>query len=300
MNSKEAKRKARAEERGQAPIRITDVILALMLSASLVVVTARTGRESHDQHSLWPAHAGKVRESGGFTLIEMSIVLVIIGLIVGGVLVGQSLINAAAVRAQITQFEKYNAAVNTFRGKYDCLPGDCVNATTFFPQLSGGYYTNGNGNGIIDDYDNNTPDATGFPASVDWEPTTFWVHLWEAGLTDCCNPATAGANNNLQYVRGLAFPLDKVNGNSIGVNNLGGRNGYFWGINQNSLTCCPNGANPGDYVNLSNPIAGVITPAQAQAFDSKTDDGGDSGEAERLFRKEAERHSGMIPNTIGA
>ena len=29
-------------------------------------------------------------------------------------------------------------------------------------------------------------------------------------------------------------------------------------------------------------------------------DSGDSGEAERLFRKEAERHSGMIPNTIGA
>jgi hypothetical protein len=27
---------------------------------------------------------------------------------------------------------------------------------------------------------------------------------------------------------------------------------------------------------------------------------GDSGEAERLFRSEAERHSGMIPNTIGA
>lgn len=27
---------------------------------------------------------------------------------------------------------------------------------------------------------------------------------------------------------------------------------------------------------------------------------GDSGEAERLFRREAERHSGMIPNTIGA
>jgi hypothetical protein len=27
---------------------------------------------------------------------------------------------------------------------------------------------------------------------------------------------------------------------------------------------------------------------------------GDSGEAERTFRREAERHSGMIPNTIGA
>jgi hypothetical protein len=27
---------------------------------------------------------------------------------------------------------------------------------------------------------------------------------------------------------------------------------------------------------------------------------GDSGQAERLFRREAERHSGMVPNTIGA
>ena len=36
----------------------------------------------------------------GFTLIEMSIVLVIIGLIIGGVLLGRDLISAAAVRAQ--------------------------------------------------------------------------------------------------------------------------------------------------------------------------------------------------------
>ena len=40
--------------------------------------------------------------SGGFTLIELSIVLVIIGLLVGGVLVGQDLIRAAGVRAQIS------------------------------------------------------------------------------------------------------------------------------------------------------------------------------------------------------
>ena len=32
------------------------------------------------------------------------------------------------------------------------------------------------------------------------------------------------------------------------------------------------------------------------AFEGST---GDSGEAERWFRQEAERHSGMIPNTIG-
>src|SRR3984957_20998129 len=60
----------------------------------------------------------------GFTLIELSIVLVIIGLIVGGILVGQDLIKAAEVRAQLLQIEKYNSAVNTFRGKFGGLPGD--------------------------------------------------------------------------------------------------------------------------------------------------------------------------------
>ena len=67
--------------------------------------------------------------NSGFTLIELSIVLVIIGLIVGGVLVGQNLIAAATVRAQITQIEKYNQAVNTFYGKYQALPGDMNVAT---------------------------------------------------------------------------------------------------------------------------------------------------------------------------
>jgi len=87
----------------------------------------------------------------GFTLIELSIVLVIIGLIVGGVLVGQDLVSAAGARATITQIEKYNQAVNTFRGKYNVLPGDMdgVAAVNFgFAQRSG-IAGQGNGDGII-------------------------------------------------------------------------------------------------------------------------------------------------------
>lgn len=60
----------------------------------------------------------------GFTLIELSIVLVIIGLIIGGVLAGRDLIRAAGVRGTIAQIEKYNTAVNAFRIKYNALPGD--------------------------------------------------------------------------------------------------------------------------------------------------------------------------------
>ncbi|MCK5666213.1 MAG: prepilin-type N-terminal cleavage/methylation domain-containing protein, partial [Thiotrichaceae bacterium] len=39
------------------------------------------------------------KKQGGFTLIEIAIVLVIIGLLLGGVLKGQELINTARVRA---------------------------------------------------------------------------------------------------------------------------------------------------------------------------------------------------------
>jgi len=91
----------------------------------------------------------------GFTLIELSIVLVIIGLIVGGILVGQDLIKAAEVRAQISQIEKYNSAVNTFRAKFQAIPGDMAISTAnqFGFTIGGG--CNGSlserdGNGLID------------------------------------------------------------------------------------------------------------------------------------------------------
>ena len=64
-----------------------------------------------------------------FTLIELSVVLVIIGLIVGGVLVGQDLIHAATIRATITQKERFSTAANTFRTKFGDVPGSLVNPT---------------------------------------------------------------------------------------------------------------------------------------------------------------------------
>lgn len=96
----------------------------------------------------------------GFTLIELSIVLVIIGLIVGGVLVGQDLIRAAAVRGQISQIEKYKTAANTFLGKYGYLPGDIKDpdASNFGFPPRGQYAGEGDGNGIVEGVSANASD----------------------------------------------------------------------------------------------------------------------------------------------
>jgi prepilin-type N-terminal cleavage/methylation domain-containing protein len=115
----------------------------------------------------------------GFTLIELSIVLVIIGLIVGGVLVGQSLIAAAGVRAQITQIEQYNTAANTFRGKYNALPGDlnAVTATQFGFTPRGQYAGEGDGNGIIEGVSSNAAGQNYGTAEQAGETVMFWVDL---------------------------------------------------------------------------------------------------------------------------
>jgi prepilin-type N-terminal cleavage/methylation domain-containing protein len=204
----------------------------------------------------------------GFTLIELSIVLVIIGLIVGGVLVGRDLIAAAGLRATISQIEKYNAAVNAFHLKYDCLPGDCPNATNYLPNLANTWGTgNGNGDGIIED------DVGGsYPARVEEEPIAFWMQLSAAGLTDCCTQsAYTGA-----FVIGKTFPQAKTGNGGISVASINSVNGYYWGISTNTGisgwadTC---GGVSTSYCDLSPTGTGVITPAQAQTFDNKVDDG---------------------------
>lgn len=67
-----------------------------------------------------------------FSLVELSIVLVIIGLITGGILAGQSLVRASELRAFTTETSRYVAAVNAFRDKYQQLPGDMGNATAYW------------------------------------------------------------------------------------------------------------------------------------------------------------------------
>lgn len=88
----------------------------------------------------------------GFTLVELSIVLVAVGLMIGGILIGQSLIHSAKINKIIKQLSEYDAAISNFRTKYKSIPGD---STKF------GIAGSGDGDGII---------SSG-------ELTYFWQHL---------------------------------------------------------------------------------------------------------------------------
>jgi hypothetical protein len=53
----------------------------------------------------------------------VAIVRVIIPFIAAGILVGPELIKAATMRSVLSQEEKAQTAIATFKGKYDCYPG---------------------------------------------------------------------------------------------------------------------------------------------------------------------------------
>ncbi len=81
----------------------------------------------------------------GFTLVELAIVLIIIGLLIAAVLAGQDLVSLASRNKLLRDINELRLAHNIFLLKYNCRPGDCINASAFIdPSLP-----NGNGDGSI-------------------------------------------------------------------------------------------------------------------------------------------------------
>jgi prepilin-type N-terminal cleavage/methylation domain-containing protein len=208
---------------------------------------------------------------GGFTLIELSIVLVIIGLIVGGVLAGRDLIKAAEVRAQISQIEKFNTAVNTFYGKYEALPGDlnAQVATGFGFTPRGQNPGQGDGNGVLQGWSGEI--ACGNCQTLG-ETALFWVDLTTANgqnvnlIEGAFSTAVAGGFPSLVTGSQLDayFPAGKIGGgnylyaysNNTGIN--------YFGLSTISYTGATNGT-------LYS--AAGLTVQQAYSIDKKIDDG---------------------------
>lgn len=81
----------------------------------------------------------------GFTLVEISIVLVIVGLILGGVLKGQVLIDSARVRSVINDLNGIRTAWYGFQDRFHGVPGDFSGGTSYIAATS----SDGDGDGAI-------------------------------------------------------------------------------------------------------------------------------------------------------
>jgi len=83
-----------------------------------------------------------------FTLVELSIVLIIIGILIGGVLKGKEMIENAKLKRVKSDIDGITAAISAYQDRYGALPGDDNNnREDFAPGCDG---SQGNSNGYFD------------------------------------------------------------------------------------------------------------------------------------------------------
>lgn len=208
-----------------------------------------------------------------FSLVELSIVLVILGLLVGGILGGQALIRAAELRSVSTEYQRWTTATQTFRDKYFALPGDMTNATAFWGSVdpipsncrtstgSGTLTCDGDGNGQIGSFN-----AVSNP--IQWEVFRSWQHLSNAGLINgnysgIFSPAVSP---------GVNIPASKLA--------RAGWNLSYWGDISSAYSTIVYAGSYGHVMILGRPgwyhgmsFGGILTPAEAWNIDVKIDDG---------------------------
>lgn len=199
---------------------------------------------------------GRVRsDPQGFTLVELSVVLVIIGLITAGITGGQKLVEQAKLRNVIVDLNGYKTAYNTYRLKYASIPGDHKNATDYWP----GQTANGNGDGIIFDHD-----GEGMGQDEDMKAMQ---HLVLAGFV-------AKQSYFASYwpqVVGNNVPSGPFGGQGYRFQSVPWRIALPWGAYAAYGKRTGNGMVAG--VTVTDVWGAFLTSSQAQSVDAKMDDG---------------------------
>ncbi len=200
----------------------------------------------------------------GFTLVELSIVLVIIGFLIAGITSGAAMIKQAKVTGQVAQMQELLLGINNFKGKYNGLPGDIkLTSRTIAPNAYAISDTDantviGNGDGYVE--------ARLSPNNL--EDLFVWGQLSSTKMISgnyLLNAQTNPTTGHTGYVVGINTPIAKI-GADVGYE-LYLTTVYTSGVNYNWLMVGKLRATT-DYMD-----AAAITPGDAFVLDKKIDDG---------------------------
>lgn len=183
----------------------------------------------------------------GFSLLELSVVLVVIGVLVAAVSGSSKLIANSKLRKAIQEIESTQSSVHTFYAAFEAYPGDFAMATNFFTDVE-----NGNADNLI---------------SYNPENAYAWLHMERAKIVggsfsgvmeDNGNGSEAGINS--QASRYSANACFNFIGNLSWANDLNiiaGRNNLLLGGRWYDNAC----------------LGQIFLPRDAEFLDLKLDDG---------------------------
>lgn len=206
----------------------------------------------------------------GFTLVEMSIVIVVIGILLGGIIKGQEFITNAKVTRIMKDIKSIEAVTLAFHDQYDGFPGDVP--ARFIPDCEVGnpnFCEGGDENGQVGAVEDGTPANSKNwkwvfrPQDEEMETYQFWKHL---ALTDYITSVDiTGDPDNAAW--GVTHPASPFEG------------GYEFhydamtavGFQGNILRISSDGLNPTSVG--TNLVDGDLSPEQGSWLDLKMDDG---------------------------
>lgn len=230
-------------------------------------------------------------KKSAFSLIELSIVLIIIGLLIAGVTGGASLIKSSELRAAISEARGWSTAVNGFYNQFNSFPGD------YTVPLGSTVGAVGNGNSQINAFTTATNpggDAsatancvtagvagtvTGTYKGCAFEDSVAWTQLKNAGVIDTNVVSTPTVSATWAATFGTTNPGSKIKSSGwvfdYGFGTAGALQNVQTGQNVVVLTGTPSAAPVAadSFVNGATKATAAITPADALSIDTKVDDG---------------------------
>jgi prepilin-type N-terminal cleavage/methylation domain-containing protein len=203
-------------------------------------------------------------KKSAFSLIELSIVLIIIGLLIAGITGGASLIKSSELRSIMSEARSYAVSVNSFFTQYDRYPGDSDISV-------------GSNSKNIGDRDNtieyltNTTASSGVSEGLD-----AWNDLKDIGAIDLALTLTlseVGSGASYTSVPAMTpvtnIPGSKIKGAGWAFDYAGSQNVVvITGTTTSGKASLIGTATVGDRAGK-----GIITAGDSLSIDSKIDDG---------------------------